>query len=141
MPGDSWTIGDGVRDVLRFLTRRAPFALALWLVLGAATLAWANAGAVAGGFGSFGALIALVATLAGVPVGLTLARGLLDAVHFTGWIPATLAGAVAAVVVLAGWLLLRAVLGAADAHLGAIVVVMAVIGAWGAVAKSTWAES
>ena len=141
MTDGPWTVRDGAQAVLRFLLRRAPAAALVWMVLGAATVAWANTGAVAGGFSAFGMLIALVATLAGYAVGLVVARGLLDAVHFTGWIPTLMACAAAAVVVLSGWFVLRAILGMQDAHLGAIIAVTASVGALGAVARSTWAET
>jgi hypothetical protein len=136
-----WTVSDGVRDVLRFLLRRSPLALALWLVFGGAALVWANTGAVAGGMGGFGMLIALVSTLAGYPVGMAMARGLLEAVRFTGWIPMILAATASITVLLLGWLALHAVLGVGDTHLGAIIVVTSSLGALGAVARHTWAES
>jgi hypothetical protein len=137
-----WTVAEGVGDVLRFLARRAPAALALWLVLGGLALAWANAGAIgAGGLSAFGFLMALVGALAGAASGAALSKGLPDAVPFAGWIPPTLAGAAALAVVAFGWLCVSRALGVADDHLGALVAGAGALGALGAVLRFAWAAA
>src|SRR5262245_30603275 len=88
---EPWTLVEGARDVLRFLARRALVAVLVWLAL-AATLAWfCGMGAVAGDLSWFTGTMAIASFFSGMSVGYALSSGLLDAVHFCGWVPWTLA--------------------------------------------------
>lgn len=138
---DPWTVQEGVQDVLRFLARRAPWALGIWLALFALVSLITRLGAVAGQLSWFAFMMAFLAAFVGVPVGAVFSRGLTDAVRFVGWIPVVLASLASWVVIGAGSALSHQVIALPDRHYLALLPIAACLGACGAVAKFAWAEA
>jgi hypothetical protein len=141
MDEGDWTLAEGVRDVLRFVGRRALPALLVWGLLAAGILLWARAGTADGDASWFGILIAFLSVHAGIAVGMVLAKGLVDAVRFGGWIPAWIAGGAAIVVIAVGTLALVPLLPDVFPFYRWLLGTTAAIGAAGAVVRLTWGET
>jgi hypothetical protein len=86
-------------------------------------------------------VIALASLAAGAPIGVLLGRDLVEEVGFTGWIPAGLAMAASAVVVLVVGLLVGLMIPLEVPLYRALVPVMAAAGAAAGALKVTWAEN
>jgi len=137
---DPWTLAEGVRDVLVFLSRRAAFGIALWAFLSASLSLWANAGSIAGELSAFTIMIAFFCLGAGVPVGAVFSRGLNKAVRFAGWVPSLLAGAASILAIVIGALLSHSVVPLELPMHNVLLPVFAGIGSCAAVARFTWAD-
>ena len=112
----------------------------VWLAFAIAIRFITSLGAVAGELSWFTVMISFFSLVAGVPVGWTLARGLIDAVHFTGWIPWSIAAAASALIVIVGVVLTGLVVAVASFYV-ALICTMSTVGAVAAVTRFTWAES
>lgn len=123
------------------MARRSILAVPVWLALAVALRFIAKFGAVAGELSVFTIMLALFSLAAGVPVGLITARGLVDSVGFTGWVPWGFAAAFATVIVLVGTLVLGLLVPISSPFHVAVLCVTAALGAVAAVTKKTWAES
>jgi len=135
-----WTPSEGARAVSRFLARRAPAAAVAWVSFAAPGVWFSNLGGVAGELSVFTVLVALVALLAGVPVGAIFGRGLVETVCFVGWIPTASAAAASLFVVVGGTLAVHAVYPFTSRFTLALVCTIASVGALAAVLKFTWAD-
>ncbi len=136
-----WTLAEGVRDVLAFLARRGPWAVALWSGLALILSLWVRGGLGVSELSWFTIMIALISLAAGVPVGAVLSRGLNRAVAFAGWIPTLLAGAAAILAIGLGTVVTHVILPVERPFYLAVIPAFAAVGAWAAVAKYTWAEA
>ena len=119
-PRQPWTHAEGVRDVLGVLLRRVPLAVGAWALLLLGLRAYVGlltdiggdpdrasdvVGRAVGRRRPFN-LGVLGAFALGLGIGWVLARELIDRVHFTGWIPRSMAIAAALAAILSAHLLL-----------------------------------
>ncbi len=137
---EPWTLTEGVHDVRRFLTRRAPWGVLLAAALMLILSLWANLGAVADEFSAFMIMIACFSLASGVTVGLVFGRGLNDAVNFAGWIPSVMAGAASVLAVALGAVISVLLVPLDRSFYVALIPVFLSIGACAAVARTTWAD-
>ena len=138
---EPWTLEQGLLDIVRFLLKRLPWALAYWFPVALAILAWAQAGAVAGELSAFMFLMVLVSAGAGFPVGLITGRGLVGAAGFDGWIPFLAALLAAILAIVLATLAADLVVGGEADFFRVLVPACGCCGAFGGVLKTTWAEA
>jgi hypothetical protein len=142
VPDDEpWTLEEGARDVARFVGRRSPGAVLYWVPMAFGFAWFCRLGGGAGEVSAFAFMMAFAALVLAAPVGLILARGLVDHVRFGGWVPWALPSAASVLVVVAGLGGAALVLPFPSAFFASLVATMASIGAVAAVTRQTWAET
>ena len=140
-PREPWTLEEGIREVLRFLVRRAPWALGVAFALLAFLHAWTRGGAVISSpLSWFAMMLAFMAAGAGAAVGAIYARGLTQRVGFVGSIPILAAGIASVLTVVGVGQIVNQVFPVPHAFYVPQFAITGSIGACGAVAKFTWAD-